>query len=292
MAKGNDGNYLQHCVEVEAAVLLAQTEPNSRLHVALTHGMAPFERIGEPKGNAYSLLYGALCEAASEPKCSEREIVKAYRSSWESQAYRPDIKNLFDELRSGKHYPNSAELLRAVIGTTRLSGGITEWDETNRKELSAAWDDSNIKVAQRRPRPFNSWREQLNPDGVLSCPKSLDVPWLFSMDPMSYKENGSEDDEYLHHSDLCLLAPALERYVGSGQPGVACFFVYNLSAGVENQQGKFCSFINEIAKHIGVDKRFYSVQHTPTKINIAGLLFSGAKLAEEFDPPKIELWSR
>ena len=92
MAKGNDGNYLQHCVEVEAAVRLARAGPNRRLHVALTHGMAPFEQIGEPNGNAYRLLYGALCEAAGEPKCCEREIVKAYRASWMSQGYRPDLR--------------------------------------------------------------------------------------------------------------------------------------------------------------------------------------------------------
>ena len=56
MAKGNDGNYLQHCVEVEAAVQLAQASADGRLHVALTHGMAPFEQIDEPKGNVHCLL--------------------------------------------------------------------------------------------------------------------------------------------------------------------------------------------------------------------------------------------
>ena len=49
------------------------------------------------------LLHGALAEAASEPKCNERKIVKAYRASWRSQAYRPDIANLFDEMKTGKH---------------------------------------------------------------------------------------------------------------------------------------------------------------------------------------------
>ena len=257
--------------------------------------MAPFEKIENPKAQKNSnvqkkLLCDALAEAAGEPKCDERKIVKAYRASWKSQAYWPNIENLFDELGTGKHYPNSAELLRAVIGTTQLSGGITECNKAKHAELAAAWDDSNIKVAQRRPGPLNSWREQLKPGGVLSCPKSLDVPWLFSMDPMSYKENGSEDDEYLHHSDLYLLKPSLHTYFKSGKPGVACFFVYNLGAGGENQQGKFCSFINEIAEHIDVDKRFYSVRHNlrKNKNNIAGLLFSDNELAKEFDPPKIE----
>ncbi len=125
MAKGNDGNYLQHCVEIEAAVRLSQADRRGRLHVALTHGMAPFEKLEEAKANK-GLLHGALCEAAGEPRCNEREIVRAYRRSWASQAYRPDIANLFDELKSEKHYPNSAELLRAIIGRDQLSDGITE----------------------------------------------------------------------------------------------------------------------------------------------------------------------
>lgn len=84
-----------------------QACPDGRLHVALTHGMAPFEQIDESKAFK-CLLYGALREAAGAPNRNEREIVKAYRASWNSQAYRPDIENLFDELKTGKHYPNSA----------------------------------------------------------------------------------------------------------------------------------------------------------------------------------------
>ena len=35
MAKGNDGNYLQHCVEVESAMRLVQMCAEGRLHIAL-----------------------------------------------------------------------------------------------------------------------------------------------------------------------------------------------------------------------------------------------------------------
>ena len=41
MAKGNDGNYLQHSVEVAVATHLV--EGRDGIHVALSHGMAPFE---------------------------------------------------------------------------------------------------------------------------------------------------------------------------------------------------------------------------------------------------------
>lgn len=288
MAKGNDGNYLQHCVEVEAAVLLAQTGPNCRLHVALTHGMQPFDKFEKPKAQKTpkvkkELLCNALVEAAGEPECSEREIVKAYRASWMSQeAYRPDIANLFYELETGKHYPNTAELLRAVIGTTRLSGGITERDEAKHEELAAAWSGSKVEVAQ------SSWRKQLEQDGVLSCPDHLDAPWLFSMDPMTYTENSANDDANLHRSDLDLLAPALERYVGSGQPGIASLFVYSVGSQGKNGQLQFWAFMDQLAGRLDVPTHSYWVAHNGGNRNLAGLLFSDLELALGFVPPRIK----
>lgn len=265
MAKGNDGNYLQHCVEVEAAVLLSQTDPNCRLHIALTHGMAPFEKIENPNVQK-KLLFNALAEAAGEPKCDEREIVKAYRKSEASP----------------KHYPNSAELLRAVIGTNRLSGGITECNKAKHEGLAKAWNNSKVKVF------CSSWREQLEPGGVLSWPKSLDVPWLFSMDPMNYKEEGKNDDEYLYRSDLDLLAPALQRYIGSGQPGIAALFVYSVGSQGENKQRQFWAFMDELAGRLRVPTLSYWAAHNGGNLNLAGLLFSDAKLTKGFHPPGIK----
>ena len=281
LAKGNDGNYLQHCVEVEAAVRLARVSPSGRLHVALTQGMAPFEQIGEPNRNACRLLYGALREAAGEPKCSEREIVKAYRKSWKSQEYQPSNANLFDELKNEKRYPNSAELLRAVIGTNRLSGGITERDKAKHKELAAAWTDSAIVVVR------SSWRQQMTPDGALSCPDHLDAPWLFSMDSMTYSESGNSDDANLNRSDSDLLVPALERYVRSGQPGIASLFVYSVGSQRKNRQRQFWTFMDELAGRLGLRTQSYWVAHQGGNLNLTGLLFSDEKLAVGFDPPDI-----
>lgn len=281
MAKGDDGNYLQHCVEVEAAVRLVQACPDGRLHIALTHGMKPFERIHEPKGNAHRLLYSALCGAAGEPQRNEREIVKAYRASWKSQAYQPDIANLFDELKTGKHYPNSAELLRAVIGTDRLSGGITEKKKAKHKELAAAWAGPEIKVAR------SSWRKQLRPGGALGCPSRLNAPWLFSMDPVTYTENGDKDDANLHRSDLDLLAPTLERYVGSGQPGIASLFVYSVGSQGENRQHQFWEFMDALAGCLSVQTLSFWVPHRGGNRNLAGFLFSEIELSDGFDLPNV-----
>ena len=283
MAKGNDGNYLQHCIEIESAVLLAQTEPEGRLHVALTHGMEPFERLGESKRYVrHSLLCGALHEATGEPLRDERKIVKAYRESWASKAYHPNIEDMFAVRTEEKCYPNTAELLRAVIGVDRLPGGIAETDEKKHKKLAEAWSSSGIVVAN------SSWREQLGPDGALSCPDGLDAPWLFSMDPMTFTDDGREDDDKLHRSDLDLLARSFERYVDSGQPGIASLFVYSVGTQGKTPQQQFWMFMDDLARSLGVRTCSYWVAHQGGNLNLASLLFSDTELAFGFVPPRIK----
>lgn len=253
MAKGNDGNYLQHCIEVEVAKHLAVTDPDGRLHVALTHGMAPFEKLDKTNDSVKKYLLCKVLKATKESQNEEPLLVRAYR----------------DVGASADKYPNTAALLRTVIGVDKLSGGITETNSKKCKSLVNSWNETNVRVSSK------SWRKQLDQDkdGVLVCPDKLKSSWLFSMDPMSYKENDSKDDGYLHHSDSCLLKPLLQKYFDSGKLGVACFFVYNMN---KDQQCKFWSFINEIAEHIEVAKVFYGVPHTHNlkKFNIAGLLYN------------------
>ena len=111
MAKGNDGNYLQHGIEVSAAHALLDKSSTRRLHVVLAHGMAPYEPLDPPRPpREFRRLRDALCAAAQPPKADESLIVRAFRDTW----------------ARATHYPNSAELLRSVVGTDRLSGGITE----------------------------------------------------------------------------------------------------------------------------------------------------------------------
>ena len=282
MAKGNDGNYLQHCVEVEAAVRLAQTDSAGRLHVALTHGMEPYEQLDKPR-SSHRLLYRSLNEAASEPSCGESEIVKAYRASWASQAYRPNIENLRKTLTEEKHYPNTAELLRAVVGADKLSGGITETDGAKHKKLAEAWAGSTIKVVR------SSWRTQLGPGGALDCPDDLDTPWLFSMDPMTYTGDGlNTDDDKLRRSDLTLLVPTLERFIGSGQPGIAVLFVYSVGSHGNNRQRQFWEFMDDLAACLDVPTCSYWVVHRGGNHNLAGILVSDKELAFGFALPCIK----
>lgn len=129
MAKGNDGNYLQHSVGVAVAVHLAAKHPEGRLHIALAHGMAPFEACGEiPNGQTHALLHGALRDAQESATAGESSIVTAYRAT------KASLKN----------YPNTGELLRRMIGEERLSGGITEVDPLKYAQLKHVWSCSSV----------------------------------------------------------------------------------------------------------------------------------------------------
>ncbi|MCY4362727.1 MAG: hypothetical protein OXE42_11170 [Gammaproteobacteria bacterium] len=206
MAKGNDGNYLQHCIEVEAAVRLAEMDAAGRLHIALTHGMRPFEPFEEQKtGTCRELLLRKLADANNKPQVEDPAVVKAYRETGASKTC----------------YPNSAELLRAAIGAENLSGGITEICSKKHKCLSEAWLNTNVKTARA------SWRKEIHSEGILACPDDLQTLWLFSMDPMTYSERCNKKKN-LKRSDIDILPLALCRYFRSGYPGIAALFVYGV----------------------------------------------------------------
>lgn len=117
-------------------------------------------------------------------------------------------------------------------------------------------------------------------------------PWLFSMDPMTCSENGNSDDANLDPSDSDLLAPALERYIRSGQPGIASLYVYTVGSQGKNRQSQFWTFMDELAGRLGVRMPSYWFAHQGGNLNLAGLLFSDEKLAVGFDPPDIESGQR
>ena len=264
MAKGNNGNYLQHCIEIEAAVRLLKASADGCLHVALTHGMEPFEELEERKAKFKTdILYEALAESAGEPQRDEREIVRAYRKC----------------RASPQHYPNSAELLRTVVGTGGLSGGITEMDLTKHESLKKAWRGTRIRAIN------SSWRAQVGRDGVLDCPSNLESPWLFSMDPMTFSESGKREDNLNRSDDLDLLECTLAGYLSSGQPGIACLFVYSMKRKLQPQ---FQNFVEDLAGRVKALSGGFRLHHIGGNDNLAGLLFSHPELRSEFKPPNID----
>jgi len=205
MAKGNDGNYFQHSIEVAIAWHLVMWIAGSRLHIALTHGMAPYEPCGSVSiGQTRGLLEAALESARHPRRDDELVIVSAYRVTGASL----------------ERYPNTGELLAAIVGRDRLSGGITETNADKYAALKETWwGQSDVTPVAA------SWRSEVGPYGVLKCPVSLESPWLFSADPMTYHDEGGADDDQLYRSDMELLSGVLSEFVESGKPGAAALFV-------------------------------------------------------------------
>lgn len=183
---------------------------------------------------------------------------------------------------SKKRYPNSAELLRVAICEGKLSGGITETCPEKHKKLAECWKDSDVATR------CASWREEIE-RGVLACQEDLGTPWLFSMDPMTYAEASWEDDVNLHWSDLCRIGPALRLYFGSGQPGVAAIFVYNVRPKGENSQQQFWNFMavlwrgvaKKLPENVDIALSCYSLPHRREKRNLAGLIHSRVELSSD-----------
>ena len=262
MAKGNDGNYLQHCIEVEAAMHLVKIGAGG-LHIALTHGMAPFETLEKRKpGQACNKLEGALKASSAPLQSNEPALVSAYRETNASK----------------EHYPNTAELLRTVTGKDKLSGGITETCCTKHKSLLNRWYCSRVLPV------CASWRKQVGPGGILACPNDLQTPWLFTMDPMSYSEHGDADDNRLYRTDMDRLSKVLTRYVQSKQPGVAALFVYAVRP---KDRDAFWKFVDDLARGVRADTRSYWLTHQGGNRNLAGLLYSGIKLSSGLNVGRI-----
>jgi hypothetical protein len=265
LAKGNDGNYFQHSVEAAVAFHLAKQHAQGSIHIALAHGMAPFEPCDEPpKGQARRLLWSALDAAQRPPVPGEASIVAAYRATKASL----------------KQYPNSGEILAAIIGRGRLSGGITEIVPRKYAELVVAWAGSDVT-------PVNSsWRREVLPGGVLSCPVALHTPWLVAADPMTFQEEGYADDEKLYRQDLSRLSAALRGFVATGQPGVAALFVYSVRPHVRQQ---FWDFAFELACISETALVSCWATHQGGKRNLVGLLCSRVALPASWLPQGVQL---
>ena len=273
MAKGNDGNYLQHSVEVAAANHLKEMNPEG-LHVAFTHGMKPFEPFEtmEPRksrGLVRCRLKAAISCAGEPWREGEPGIVTVYRRTSASE----------------RHYPNSAELMRAIWcgeRSTRLTGGIAEVFPDKHQALADAWRGFSMRTR------CTSWRKEVGEGGVLTCPKNLQVPWLFSMDPMTYKSDGHDDDD-LNEPDIDLLADALSSFVSSGQPGIATLFVYNVWP---KEKQAFCQFAERLAKRVFVEPNsgcvLHSITHRGGSRNLVALFHSALKLPSDFVKDAVE----
>ena len=231
--------------------------------------MAPFECFehkltdNEP-GLTRRYLKAALRQASQAPRPDEPSIVTAYRNTraWEDG-----------------HYPNTAELLRERRGGCGLSGGITEKCPVKYEELARAWVRSPVNVV------CASWRSQLHRGGALACPENLQAPWLFTMDPMTYRVQGGCDDDNLYGSDMALLSEGLAPFVKSGQPGIALLFAYGVDP---ERQCAFRRFTEELARCTGSGVRTGSLVHRGGNRNLAALLHAAIDVPADFIGDAVE----
>jgi hypothetical protein len=262
MARGNNGNYLQHSVELAAARRLMSQD--GHLHLALCHGMSPYEPCDPPRrGQARRLLREALAQAEQSPRPGEAAIIGACRALSATLA----------------RYPNTGELVASITDRRRLSGGIAETDSAKHAALTAAWVGSRVV-------PVNaSWRA-LVLDGALSCPASLDVPWLFSMDPMTYHRGEARDDNGLYAADGELIATALSRYASADAPGIATIFVYGI-----REQGPLLSlfwrFAEQLSERVRMTLHSCWVPHHGGNLNLGAVLQSRITLPDDWRPPGV-----
>ena len=265
MAKGNDGNFLQHSVELAAANRLAAENP-SALHVAITHGMAPFEPFehklsDKAAGLSRCRLRAALALAEGPPQEGEPAIVTAYRRT-----------------RASRRYPNSATLLRTL--GVELAGGVSETCALKHKQLAADWSGSSVRAAHA------SWRHQVQPGGALACPRTLDTPWLFTMDSKTYRPDQPFcDDANLHRHDIELLDEPLQRYVDSEQPGMVALFVY----GVQKQRScQFWDFVEELSSRTQMCSQTHQIALMGSLKSLAALLYSSIDVPDDFLQDAVE----
>lgn len=248
MAKGNDGNLLQHQIETGLAMRLVGMG-DGRLHLALTHGMAPFEACEAPRNG---VRHGRLDDVLGAAHLGAPENLAPL-----SRAYR-----FCDASR--RRYPNSGELVASLIGRENLQGCIAEVDDRKSRELSAAWAGTSVRIAHA------SWRAEAGPRGGLRCPHGLDRPWLFSMDPLSWKDDllSDADDAQLRYDDMKLVETVLEEYVASGRPGAVSIFVYKVPAG---EQAPFWLAMAGLARSLGVRARAYTGPYDVAHRNLAAV---------------------
>ena len=161
----------------------------------------------------------------------------------------------------------------------KLSGGITEVNPWKYEQLEIAWAGSQVV-----PRNA-SWRSEISPNGVLACPAWLKMPWLLTLDPMTYQEDGETDDDMIYRADLAALAGAVRRFVESGKPGVAAVFVYAVRPHMRSQ---FWRFADDLGSQAEIAVVSCWLTHQGGNRNLAALLCSRF----EFSPGQLPVGVR
>ena len=263
MAKGNDGNLLQHSIECALARKLSDDGVNG-LHLVCTHAMdvsEPFEKRGD---RPFLTIDAALAFALSRNPVGKADepVIRAYHL-----------------LRaSADSYPNSSELIGALVDRRKLRGWLVEKDLQKADNLTDRWHKTAVRVFR------GSWRLAAQ-QGVLSCPKDLGRPWLLTMDPMSFCLGQAKDDgargAHLYQGDLYRMFAVCEGYLRSRQPGVALVFCYSLRRSLSpwNYQ-RFQASMIQLRQDLGIGHLGF-VETSSSNPHVCAALASDAVLLME-----------
>ncbi len=260
MARVNNGNLLQHAIECHAAATLA-TE-GAGLYLVATHAMAPFEAAERPDPHEHNralrdLLGAVACLPPEAADASSHAVMRAYAHAAATTG----------------HYPNTAELLAALLGRERIAGLLCEVDPAKRAALATAWAGTAVRI-EGRP-----WRE-LVPS--LLPPPDLDRPWLFTMDPYTWKHGGEckqvELGPHLEPKDFDALRRTLGAYVGSAFAGAFTAFVYGVD---ESHARSFRKAALKLADRLGLARVIVGVSAPDGQRHLGAVLASDPDLPAE-----------
>lgn len=275
MARVNHGNLLQHAIECAAAAKLAGAARPLRL--VATHAMAPFEaprgaEVHEHNRVLRDLLGQVACMPPDGAAASPFPVIRAYAGAGAGV----------------RRYPNTAELVAALLGRERLDGVLCEVEADHAAALLDVWKDTRVRV-EHRP-----WRAALD---TLFPPEPLDRPWLFTMDPYTFRHAGERKQEALgpdlDPKDFERLRPCLTAHVKSGQPGAFTAFVYGVDT---SHAGGFRRAALALADRLGVARTIVGVDGPDGTRHLGCVLASDpdlpAESAESWDAMKASLGLR
>lgn len=227
MARGNDGNLLQHTVEAKIATELAGQ--GQGLYLVCTHAMAPFERL-RPRNEEY--VRGRMRFDWWWARAANEALL---------QAEEPPVLVGYRNCRQQNHdlYPNTGQIISALLGRDHVNGVLVEYDQCTFDQLMR-WSLGGCLKPVR-----GSWRARLND---IQAP-SLDYPWLFTMDPMTFTQADLDDDK-LHPADLDRLVAPVRSFLQSGQRGVFAAFCYSFR--MEADDAAYRGWTDDFARQIGI----------------------------------------
>jgi hypothetical protein len=205
MARGNDGNLLQHAVELGVVDAMLSLPAVEALRLTCTHAMAPFEALKDPTTDASSTrLRGRLALSGSDiDDCNLPLLIRAYRHLGATE----------------RRYPNTAMLVQWLAGSRQaaLGGTLCEKEVALADELRRALPNFEVQT---------NWRDL--PD--FGCAGQGHQAWLVTMDPYKFTRGTHDNEGVIDASDVADIACKVGPCISSGAVGALLVFVYGMYA--------------------------------------------------------------